>query len=39
MDDDFMIEMRVRSKVSDEELAKRQYKYPYDSSVKYRKIF
>lgn len=31
MDDDFMIEMRVRTKVSDEELAKRQYKYPYDT--------
>ena len=31
MDDDFMIEMRVMSKVSDEELAKRQYKYPYDT--------
>lgn len=31
MDDDFIIEMRVRTKVSDEELAKRQYKYPYDT--------
>jgi hypothetical protein len=31
MDDDFLIEMRVRSKVSDDELAKRQYKYPYDT--------
>ena len=31
MDDDFIIEMRVRSNVSDEELAKRKYKYPYDT--------
>lgn len=31
MNEDFMIEMRVRTKVSDEELAKRQYKYPYDT--------
>jgi hypothetical protein len=31
MDDDFSIEMRVRSKVSDEEFIKRRYPYPYDT--------
>lgn len=31
MDEDFMIEMRVRTKVSDEVLARRKYKYPYDT--------
>lgn len=31
IDDDFIVEMRVRSKVSDEELEKRRYKYPYDT--------
>ncbi len=31
LDDDFTIELRVRTKISEEELAKRQYKYPYDT--------
>lgn len=31
LDDDFTIEFRVREKVSDEELAKRRYPYPYDT--------
>ena len=31
LSDDFTIEFRVREKVSDEELAKRKYPYPYDT--------
>jgi hypothetical protein len=31
LDDDFTIEMRVRTRVSDEELAKRSYPYPFDT--------
>lgn len=31
LDDDFTIEMRVRTRVSNEELAKRSYPYPFDT--------
>lgn len=31
LDDDFTIEMRVRTRVPDEELAKRSYPYPFDT--------
>ena len=31
LDDDFTIEMRVRTRVPDEELAKRGYPYPFDT--------
>ena len=31
MDDDYSIEMRIRTRVSDEEIIKRQYPYPFDT--------
>ena len=31
LDDNFTIEMRVRTRVPDEELAKRGYPYPFDT--------
>lgn len=31
LDDDFVIELRVRRRVPEEELKKRRYPYPYDT--------
>jgi len=31
LDDDFSIEFRIRTRVSDEELKNRRYPYPYDT--------
>ena len=33
MDDDYSIEFRIRTRVSDEELAKRTYPYPFDTEL------
>lgn len=34
IEDDYTIEVRIRTRVSDEELAKRNYPYPFDTEYK-----